>query len=152
MTRRFTGWHMATIMIAFFGVVIAVNVVMASSAVRTFGGVVVDNSYVASQRFNGWLAEARAQDRLGWRVEAREASDGTLALALRDANGPIDGALVAVDAQHPLGRLPGRAFTLIGLGAGRYEGRHALQHGRWQLQIQVRAQGHDARFAQEVRL
>ena len=32
----------------------------------TFGGVVVENSYVASQDFNGWLDEARAERALGW--------------------------------------------------------------------------------------
>ncbi len=65
-TKRFTGRHMAAIMFAFFGVVIAVNVTMATFATRTFGGTVVDNSYVASQKYNGWLAEARRQERLGW--------------------------------------------------------------------------------------
>ena len=57
--RRFTGYHMAAILVAFFGVIIAVNMVMATLATRTFGGVVVENSYVASQEFNGWLKDAR---------------------------------------------------------------------------------------------
>jgi nitrogen fixation protein FixH len=151
MTRRFTGWHMTAVMAGFFAVVIAVNFVMASDAVRTFGGVVVENSYVAGQRYNGWLAEARAQDRLGWQAEASAAKD-TLVVRLSDANGPIDGALVAVDAEHPLGRLPGRAFALSGTGDGRYVGAHALPHGRWQVRIEARARGADARFVQDVRL
>ena len=45
--RPFTGRHMAAIMVAFFGVVIAVNVYMARLATSTFTGVVVENSYVA---------------------------------------------------------------------------------------------------------
>ena len=57
----FTGWHMLAICVAFFGVVIAVNVVMADLAISTFSGEVVENSYVASQRFNGWLDEAKAE-------------------------------------------------------------------------------------------
>lgn len=68
MTRPFTGWHMTGIVVAMFGLVIAVNVLMASYAIGTFGGTVVDNSYVASQRFNDWLAEARAQRALKWNV------------------------------------------------------------------------------------
>src|SRR3546814_2709482 len=56
----------AMILIAFFGVVISINMVMASFALSTFGGTVVDNSYVASQHYNKWLARADAQDRLGW--------------------------------------------------------------------------------------
>src|SRR3546814_3241852 len=59
--RPFTGRHAAMILIAFFGVVISVNIVMASFALSTFGGTVVDNSYVASQHYNEWLARADAQ-------------------------------------------------------------------------------------------
>ena len=44
MTRRFTGYHMTAILLAFFGIVVAVNLVMATLATRTFGGVVVENS------------------------------------------------------------------------------------------------------------
>src|SRR3546814_19975371 len=64
--KPFTGRHAAMILIAFFGVVISINMVMASFALSTFGGTVVDNSYVASQHYNKWLARADAQDRLGW--------------------------------------------------------------------------------------
>ena len=42
--RRFTGWHMTTILVAFFAVVITVNIVMARFALSTFGGTVVENS------------------------------------------------------------------------------------------------------------
>ena len=34
-------------------------------AMSTFGGIVVENSYVASQEFNGWLEEARQSDGAG---------------------------------------------------------------------------------------
>ncbi|MCX8476993.1 MAG: FixH family protein [Sphingomonas sp.] len=152
MTRPFTGRHMAAILIGFFGIVIAVNFVMATNAVRTFGGAVVDNSYVASQRFNAWLAEAHAQDAQGWKAEARGTSDGALLVALRDADGPIKRAAVTVEAEHPLGRLPGRSFALTALGDGRYAAPHALPAGRWRIRIDARAAGRDARFVEDVRL
>ena len=44
MTKAFTGRHMAAIMVAFFGVIIAVNFTMARFATATFGGRVVENS------------------------------------------------------------------------------------------------------------
>ena len=37
------GWHMTTILVAFFAVVITVNIVMARFALSTFGGTVVEN-------------------------------------------------------------------------------------------------------------
>lgn len=51
-THEFTGRKMLAIMLAFFGVVIAVNVMMAVLARRSWTGLVVENSYVASQSFD----------------------------------------------------------------------------------------------------
>jgi nitrogen fixation protein FixH len=51
---------MAMILVAFFAVVIAVNLLMARLAISTFGGVVVENSYVASQHFNTLAGRGRA--------------------------------------------------------------------------------------------
>ena len=76
MRKPFTGRHFTLIMVAFFGVVIAINLVMARYASATFGGVVVENSYVASQRFNSWLGKARTQDALGWDATATRERDG----------------------------------------------------------------------------
>ena len=152
MTRRFTGWHMAAILIGFFGVVIAVNLVMATSAVRTFGGVTVENSYVASQRFNTWLAEARAQESLGWRSQVSGTPRGALVVRLTSPPGPIEGARVKAAAEHPLGRLPGRSFALTAIGGGRYSALHALPAGRWRISVDASAAGHEARFVSEVRL
>lgn len=152
MTRRFTGFHMTAILIAFFGVIIAVNLFMATSAMRTFGGVVVQNSYVAGQRFNGWAAQAREQAKLGWTAQAEGTADGALTVTLTGPTGPIEGATVTVEAEHPLGRLPGRSFEVVAVGAGRYAAAHALPAGRWRLRIKAIRKGDDARFLQEVRL
>ncbi|MDE2385353.1 MAG: FixH family protein [Alphaproteobacteria bacterium] len=50
--RPFTGRHMLIIMVAFFGVVIAVNIGLAVIAHRSFTGLVVENSYTAGQTFD----------------------------------------------------------------------------------------------------
>ena len=71
MRGPFTGRHMALILVAGFGIVIAVNFLMAYLAARDFGGVVVENSYVASQNYNSWLKEADAQRQLGWEATPR---------------------------------------------------------------------------------
>lgn len=53
--------------VAAFGVIIAVNLTLAFQAVRTFPGLEVKNSYVASQSFD---ADRDAQEALGWVVSA----------------------------------------------------------------------------------
>ena len=75
---RFTGKHMLAIMVVFFGVVIAVNILMARLATQTFSGVVVDNSYVASQHYNSWLDEAAKEKALGWKASVERRADGRL--------------------------------------------------------------------------
>lgn len=153
MTRRFTGWHMTAIMVAFFGVVIAVNFVMASDAVRTFGGEVVENSYVASQRYNGWLAEARAQEREGWRADPVIRADRRLLLTVGRGAKPVEGARVTVIAQHPLGTLPDRTLQFAtGGAAGRYLSDVPLPHGRWLLRITIAQGNKRAHFDDEVRI
>jgi nitrogen fixation protein FixH len=135
MTRQFTGRHMAMILIAFFVVVFAVNFLMARYASSTFGGVVVENSYVASQKFNGWLGEARAQERLGWSATATREADGRLRVS---AQGPGPGAIVTALARHPLGRQPDRALALERGSDGSYLSRGTLPEGRWTLHLELR--------------
>ncbi len=151
--KGFTGWHMTAIMVAFFGVVIAVNFVMASDAVRTFGGEVVENSYVASQRYNGWLAEARAQEREGWRADPAVRPDRRLALNVGRGTQAVDGARVTVIAQHPLGTLPDRTLQFAtGATAGQYLSDAPLPAGRWLLRITIEQNGKRAHFDDEVHI
>ncbi|MES1971285.1 MAG: FixH family protein [Pseudomonadota bacterium] len=152
MTKRFTGWHMTGIMVAFFGVVIAVNFLMASYAVETFGGTVVENSYVASQRYNAWLAEARAQRKLGWSVDVAAGGDRLVRITPRAPAGLLTGASITATAAHPLGRLPERDLVFRNSGAGQFVASQTLPAGRWLLRIEVRDGGHDARFDDEVHL
>lgn len=137
---RFTGWHMLAILGAFFGVVIAVNLVMARLATSTFSGEVVANSYVASQDFNHWLAEARAEAALGWRAEPVLA-DGKLDIALADASGrALTGAAVTAELRHPLGQSGDRVLRLNEVAPGHYVA--PLSAGRWQMRLTVLAGGH----------
>lgn len=134
MSRQFTGWHMATILVAFFGVIIAVNFTMARFASSTFGGIVVENSYVASQKFNGWLDAAKAQEALGWDAVTTWRPDGRLALAVIGA--PADAKVTGM-ARHPLGRVADVPIEFADIGDGRFLSRQALPEGRWILRLQL---------------
>lgn len=61
----FTGWHMLGVMLLFFGTVITVNMVMAWNAVNSWSGLVVPNTYVASQQFNAKAEAAKARAATG---------------------------------------------------------------------------------------
>jgi nitrogen fixation protein FixH len=81
--RKFTGKHAAMVFVGAFAVIIGVNVFLAFSAVRTFPGLEVKNSYVASQEFDD---RRDAQEALGWKVAARH-TGGLLILQISDVNG-----------------------------------------------------------------
>ncbi|MGR3271157.1 nitrogen fixation protein FixH [Thalassococcus profundi] len=133
--RTLTGWHAAAIFGSFFGVIITVNLLLAYSAVHTFPGLEVKNSYVASQNFD---ARRDAQESLGWTLRA-EAEDGLVRLLIADAKGaPVQvGRLDAV-----LGRATSTrddrtpAFTFDGRA---YVAREALGPGNWNIRLKARA-------------
>ncbi len=135
MTRPFTGWHMTAVFVAFFGVVITVNLVMARFAVGTFGGTVVDNSYVASQNYNRWLADADRQAKLGWVPEigldpARRVQLSVLKVGVRLGNLTAAGTAI-----HPVGRAPSIPLTFVESSNGTLRSNQALPAGRWRVQI-----------------
>lgn len=70
-----------------FSIIISVNLALAYSAVKTFPGLEVRNSYVASQNFD---ADRQAQLALGWTVTA-DVSEEELHVAITDPDGaPVE--------------------------------------------------------------
>jgi nitrogen fixation protein FixH len=133
--RQFTGRHMLLVMLGFFGVVIAVNVLMALIASGTWTGLVVPNSYVASQEFQAKEDAALRQRELGWRPALRFA-DGLISLLVSDGSGnPIDLGGVRLQVNRPVG---GREDQVLDLGRtadGAYEAPLALARGVWEVTI-----------------
>jgi nitrogen fixation protein FixH len=148
-TGPFTGRHFAVIIVTFFAVVVAVNLVMARYASATFGGVVVENSYVASQEFNGWLADARREAALGWSAEALRKADGSIVVTMR---GDLPtGLTLKGEARNPLGRAPDRALSFTGMGDGRFRSDQPLPEGRWKLRLEAVAGDQRWRSEQDFR-
>jgi nitrogen fixation protein FixH len=135
--RVFTGWHMATILVSFFLVVIVVNVYMARAAIGTFGGTVVDNSYVAGQQFDDWEKAARAQQQLGWSVNGKNGPDRHIIVSAKDATGAATGFAATAIAHHPLGQLPKQTLSFVAGKDGQLESKQALPAGRWQVRLTV---------------
>lgn len=76
-----------------FAIIISVNLFLAYSAVHTFPGLEVKNSYVASQNFD---TDRAAQLALGWTVSA-DVQDDELHLNINDEEGrPVE--VAALDA------------------------------------------------------
>jgi nitrogen fixation protein FixH len=146
MTTRFTGWHMSAILVGFFAVVIAVNVVMARFASTTFGGALAENGYVASQDYNRWIADARRQDALGWSAKI-SIDNGHLVLDVDGVSGPQ----AIVRLVHPLGRVAETTLAMHSTGPVRLVSDKPMPAGRWQAHVNLSKGGRKARFILDVR-
>ncbi len=135
-TTRFTGKHMAAVFVGGFAIVIAVNLLMASIAVGSFHGTVVDNSYVASQNYNGWLKQAAASKALGWQAVPHRRADGRVVI---ETLAVPAGAAVTATAERPLGTREDTPLTFAAQGQGRWVSNEALAPGRWQMRTAIRA-------------
>ena len=133
--REWTGGGVLAVTAGAFGIVIAVNGVLAWQAVRTFPGLEVANSYVASQTFD---AERTAQLALGWRLDS-DYSAGNLRLAFTDAAGrPAD----VRDLQVLVGRTTEAKddiYPVFAPGPGGFAAPVTLAPGRWMLRVQAKA-------------
>lgn len=148
--KAFTGLHMTTILVAFFAVVIAVNFTMARFAISTFGGKVVENSYVASQHYNEWLKRAAVQDRLGWNKIVSLDSTRRVVLAVRKDGQLLQGIGVSATVIHPVGRNAPAALRFEPAADGVLRSVEPLALGRWRLDLIVRHGSNEARYREEL--
>jgi nitrogen fixation protein FixH len=146
----FTGRHALLVIGGGFAIIVAVNLTLAVLAARSHPGLVVANSYVASQAFNGWLAEGRAQKALGWQVDARLAGDRLLVEARSARDRPLEGLTAQATLSHPFGRTPARDIALVEVAPGRYAAPHGVAPGPWTVELRL-ARGNE-RFYLERRL
>lgn len=133
--RKLTGWHVLAIFVGAFTVIIGVNLVLAFSAVRTFPGLEVDNSYVASQTFDN---RRKAQEALGWTVKT-QAKDGLLSLAITDKDGR---AVQAGTLEATLGRATERKDDRVpdfAFDGTAYVARETLAPGKWDIRLKATA-------------
>jgi nitrogen fixation protein FixH len=143
--KPWTGRKMLITMLAFFGVILAVNLTMAWVAVKDFRGVIVDSGYVASQDFNADSQRLAAQAARGWRIEAEAAGRAPL-LRFADADGaPITGLSLTARALRTGDGRADTALTLVETAPGLYAANETLIAGGWKLA--VIAEGHGPRYA-----
>ena len=131
--KEFTGRHMVLITVAFFGVILGVNVLMAVVASRTWTGLVVQNSYVASQEFQQKADAARLQAEAGWTMNiAYEA--GTLVVRALDDGVPLALDEVTASVRRPVGGHDDATLVLMRSADG-YRGAIDLAPGVWDVAI-----------------
>ncbi|MEP1330151.1 FixH family protein [Pseudophaeobacter sp.] len=143
--REFTGRHALMVFGGAFTVIIGVNIALAVNAVKTFPGLEVKNSYVASQEFD---VRRDAQQALGWSVYASATQD-QVKLEISDADGnPVEVAKLTAtlgrathvkDDQQPDFQFDGAAYVAPA----------ELGDGNWNIRMVARAKN-GTEFTQRV--
>jgi nitrogen fixation protein FixH len=133
--KPLTGRAVLMIFVGAFGVIIAVNLVLAYQAIHTFPGLEVQNSYVASQTFD---ADRRAQQALGWDVTA-DLAGGVLTLDISGPGGrPAAVGTLAAMIGRPTDQIDDQDLVLTRTRTG-FTAPVTLAPGKWHLRLNATA-------------
>lgn len=136
MVREIKGWHVLAVTVGAFAIVIGVNAVLAVQAVRTFPGLEVENSYVASQSFD---RERRAQQALGWTVAA-DYDGHELMLRILDGHGqPADVRSLSATIGRPTEIAQDQTPEFQSRGGGTFAAPLTLAPGIWNIHLTATA-------------
>jgi len=145
--KPLTGRKVLFMLVAFFGVVIGVNMVMMRLAIQTLPGTEVDSAYSASLAYEKQIEAARDQNARTWKVDAHVERSGqggtTLQVEVRDHDGrPMSGLKFQGHFERPADKRSDQAVALAETGIGIYRGSATLiAPGQWDLVVQGDAAG-----------
>ncbi|MGJ3261549.1 MAG: FixH family protein [Rhodospirillales bacterium] len=149
---RITGRMVFFGLVAFFGLIAAVNGVFMYFALDTFPGLTTEDSYRKGIVYNRTLDDAEAQKRLGWQSAVALGDGRTLTVTMTDRTGrPLSGALASISMTRPLGDETALTVDLEETADGLYRGDFAApMPGRWKAEVTVRRGGDSYRMRHEV--
>ena len=141
-TKEVTGRTVLVWLVAFFAIVALVNVAMIRAAVSTYGGLETESSYQAGLVFARESADARAQNALHWRVDARlspvRGGATDIVIDARDADGrPLAGLAATARLVHPADQRDDHMMALRATGPGEFRGVTSAAAGQWDLVIEL---------------
>ena len=136
--RPFTGRHMLFGMLAFYAVIIGANLVMAFSATRSWTGLLTDNVYIESRRYDEVIEANRAADASGLGVTVSQ-TGGRLAFTLSGA-GPAT-RLEGARAERPVGEAEDRHLALTRVTDATFLSAEPIPRGAWNVTLPVTHRG-----------
>lgn len=145
--KPLTGRKVLFMLVAFFGVVIGINMVMMKLAILTLPGTDVDSAYSASLAYEKDIAAAHDQNARNWKVAAhlRRDADGrtTLQVEARDDSGnAMSGLKFQGRFERPTDRRADTPVLLAETGIGVYSSSaQQIAPGQWDLVLEAAAAG-----------
>jgi len=159
--QRRPGWWYPYIFVGVFGVVLAVNLVFMYSAVSTFTGIETQEAYDKGLAYNQVIAKAKAQEKLGWTVDATllpasspdaASHESNVVVSVLDKAGqPVSGLSVKAKFIRPTKEGFDTNAELMEQGGGRYVATVKLPlAGQWDLKVAAHKGEIDYQLGQRV--
>jgi len=143
---QLTGWHVLTMFLSLFGVMLAVNILFVVLALKTFSGE-TDHAYINGLKFNETLAAHARQTELGWTMSLgleRPAGGGAVREArLADRAGrPLRGAVIQGTIGRPTDAKEDQSLSFTETTPGIYRAIiDQVRPGRWKFVASAKLDG-----------
>jgi nitrogen fixation protein FixH len=140
--KPITGRTVLVIIVAFFAVVIGVNMLMMKLAMDTLPGTDVDSAYRASLAYESEIKAAHDQNLREWQVnvhiERQADGQATLRVDAHDKNGaPLRGLMFSGRLERPTDKRADRLIVLAEGESGTYRGSTSdVTPGQWDLVLE----------------
>lgn len=134
---RLEGRHVLLMLLAFFGVVFAVNGIFLVSALTSYTGVVSNEPYVKGLKYNHRIAADEQQQRLGWQEALTVETSGAISIGFHDGIGrPVPGLMLAGTIGRPTTGKLDRPLIFAETAPGHYSANAGpLEAGTWIVEL-----------------
>ena len=138
--RRIDGRHVLALLLAFFGIIFAVNGYFLYRALSTHTGVVANEPYRKGLAYNQRIEWSERQASLGWRDEVTALLQGAITVVITDGDGnAVKGLSVTGSVGRPATSADDRSMALIEDASAAYTAvAGGLGQGAWLITIEAR--------------
>jgi len=149
--RELTGRHVLFILLAFFGIMLAVNVYFTVAAVKTFRGEDVPRSYRQGLEYNETIAARGLQNEIGWTVRVNHTDTDIILLFQDDTGRALNDLTIQAKLRHPVDTDQDRIVEFSSKGGGRYAA-HQIEtiNGRWSLMGRAQTKTESFKFEYDL--
>lgn len=139
---KVSGRMVLVALVAFFSVVAGVNAIMATLAIRTFGGLEAGNAYRAGLEFSRELQAAKDQQAKNIQVDVTTAKlpDGTTSFRMTTKNlapAEMTGVQAKVELRHPADSRRDHVIVLTRSPDGSFSGTTQVERGQWNARLSL---------------
>jgi nitrogen fixation protein FixH len=142
---KVSGRMVLICLVAFFAVIAGVNALMATLAIKTFGGVEAENAYRAGLEFARELSSSRAQQERNIKVDVTtsrtKAGIVKFRMVVQGTEGSVSSLQANLELRHPADKRRDHKITLTRNPDGAFTAETEVEPGQWNALISLERGG-----------